>query len=153
MKKCPGEAGAQREGQKRRQKADGFNLAKEPGGKAKGRRDRFSNFDGLVQPRIEMTLRCAPVISILFLGGGGTWFLIIKTITRNRLTTTTRTLLNVAAKQMKGTSRSTTIVTLRLLECVLLAAVANAIILLRVDDKLGDSLCLLEVSLPTFLPI
>jgi len=34
--------------------------------KAKGRRDDFGNFDGLVQQRIEMTLRCAPVISILW---------------------------------------------------------------------------------------
>ena len=66
MKKCPGEDGAQREGQKRRQNADGFNLAKESGGKAKVRRDSFSDFDGLVQQRIEMTLRCAPVISILW---------------------------------------------------------------------------------------
>ena len=35
------------------------------GAKAKGRSGGFSNFGGLVQPRIEMTLRCAPVISIL----------------------------------------------------------------------------------------
>ena len=35
------------------------------GAKAKGRSGGFSNFGGLVQPRMEMTLRCAPVISIL----------------------------------------------------------------------------------------
>jgi hypothetical protein len=39
--------------------------------KAKGRSDGFSNFDGLVQHRIEMTLRCAPVISILWSLGIG----------------------------------------------------------------------------------
>ena len=38
--------------------------------KAKGSRDDFSNFDGLVHQRIGMTLRCAPVISILWWLGG-----------------------------------------------------------------------------------
>jgi len=41
--------------------------------KAKGRRDDFGNFDGLVQQRIEMTLRCAPVISILWWLGFIVW--------------------------------------------------------------------------------
>ena len=35
-------------------------------GKTKGKEDNFRKTSGLVQPRIEMTLRCAPVISILW---------------------------------------------------------------------------------------
>jgi hypothetical protein len=84
---------------------------------------------------------------------GISWSLMIKTTTGNRLTTTTRTLLDVATKQMKSYSRNTTIVTLRLLEGVLLVAVRDTFILLRIDDKPGESLRLLEVSLPTFLPV
>ena len=38
--------------------------------KAKGRRGDFSNFDGLVQQRIESALRCAPANSILWWLGG-----------------------------------------------------------------------------------
>ena len=38
--------------------------------KAKGKSDNFSNFDGLVQQRIGLTLRCAPVDSILWWLGG-----------------------------------------------------------------------------------
>jgi hypothetical protein len=34
------------------------------GGKSKRQGDGFKTFDGLDQQRIEMTLRCAPVISI-----------------------------------------------------------------------------------------
>ena len=42
---------------------------RETGPKAKGRRDDFRTFDGLVQPRMELTLRCAPVNSILWILG------------------------------------------------------------------------------------
>ena len=45
-------------------------------GKAKGRQDNFTNFDGLVQPRMELTLRCAPVNSILW-GLGDNWSMIL----------------------------------------------------------------------------
>jgi hypothetical protein len=45
------------------------------GGKAKGRSDRFRNFDGLVQQRMDLTLRFAPVNSILW--WLGVWFNII----------------------------------------------------------------------------
>ena len=44
-------------------------------GKVKGRQDDFTNFDGLVQPRMELTLRCAPVNSILW--GLGHWSYLI----------------------------------------------------------------------------
>ena len=88
--------------------------------------------------------------------GSGDWLgirsiIIIKTVTRNRLTATTRARLQIATNLMKRTAPHSTVITLRMLQIICSTAVWHAVKLLTVDDKLRRILCWLLVAMPTRL--
>lgn len=62
--------------------------------------------------------------------------IIVKTITRNRLSTAARARLQVAADLVQPAARHPAIVALRMLQIILVVPVRDAVKLLRIDDEL-----------------
>ena len=79
--------------------------------------------------------------------------IIVKTFTSNRLTTTSRTRLQITTKQVKLASQHTTIVTLRKLQVIGSAAIPYPGKLLAIDDKMRRYLGRHFVTMPSWLII
>ena len=91
------------------------------------------------------------VRSIVWLGLTGSF--IIKAIASDRLPATSWTRFDVAAEQVKHPTRRAAIIAFCVRHRIFLKAVCDAVILLRIDDKLLHLLSAIQVALPFLLPV